>query len=150
MGNNIRHFRELSELTLEDLATDIGLSASYLSRMEREGEDDSRNVNTKHLELIAKKLGVSPAQLIDEVSESATGTPQAGSRTASTSTRDSREPLESLLPEFAQQVLVELAKAGTNAPQEHQVRLIVAAGKVLLARAELARLASIEFPQTHP
>ena len=62
MGNRIREVREARGWTLEDLAHEAGLSASYLSRM----ENSKRNVSLKNLAKCAAALGVAQADLVTE------------------------------------------------------------------------------------
>ena len=68
MPNLIRKLRKAKGLTTEALAAEVGISAAYLSRIER----DKRNLSERMMRKLAGALRVSPSDLIEE-----TG-PQAG------------------------------------------------------------------------
>lgn len=59
VSKNIRHYRKICGISQEELAYRAGLHRTYIGSVER-GE---RNLSLLNLELIAKALGVSPAQL---------------------------------------------------------------------------------------
>lgn len=58
--NRIKELRESKGLTLEDLAGEIGLSTSYVQRL----ENGERNLAVKHFEAFAKALGVTQRELV--------------------------------------------------------------------------------------
>jgi transcriptional regulator with XRE-family HTH domain len=60
--NQITVVRKRAGLKIEELAEKTGLSATYISRMER-GE---RNVSLKNLQKMAEALGVAPSELIEQ------------------------------------------------------------------------------------
>jgi transcriptional regulator with XRE-family HTH domain len=60
LAENIRRFRAAKELSQEALAHDCGLHRTYVGSIER-GE---RNITISSLEVIAKALGVSVADLL--------------------------------------------------------------------------------------
>ncbi len=62
IGDIIKKFREESGVTAKNLAQQIGLSASQMSRL----ESGQRRINSEVLMRIAKALGVAPSQLIDD------------------------------------------------------------------------------------
>lgn len=59
--NRIKELRETREMTLETLADKVGLSPSYVQRL----ENGRRNLSVKHLDGFAQALGVKPRDLID-------------------------------------------------------------------------------------
>lgn len=69
LGNRIRRFRQERGLTLEQLSEKSGLSASYLSTIERGLKKPSIPV----LKRIADALHVSPALLVQDADQSFTG-----------------------------------------------------------------------------
>ena len=67
--NRIKEFRESRGMTLEELAEKVGLSASYVQRL----ENGERNLAVKHFDAFASALGVHGRDLIgDDASESTT------------------------------------------------------------------------------
>lgn len=58
--NRIKELREALEMTLETLADKVGLSPSYVQRL----ENGTRNLSVKHLNGFAAALGVKPRDLI--------------------------------------------------------------------------------------
>lgn len=62
MKNSIRVYRKRCNLTLEELAARIGMTAGHLSRMER-GETA---YTPERLEALARELRCKPADLIDD------------------------------------------------------------------------------------
>ncbi|MAJ28654.1 hypothetical protein CBD41_04405 [bacterium TMED181] len=62
VGEIIKKLREESGVTAKDLASQIGLSASQMSRL----ESGQRRINSEVLTRIAKALGVAPSRLIDD------------------------------------------------------------------------------------
>lgn len=63
--NRIKELREAKKLTLEELAEEVGLSASYVQRL----ENGDRNLAVKHFDAFAKALAVSPRELVDAEGE---------------------------------------------------------------------------------
>lgn len=61
-GRNVRRIRLEKKLTIEGLATDVGLSYSYMGQFQR-GE---RNPTLDVVERIAKALGVKAIELFRE------------------------------------------------------------------------------------
>lgn len=61
-GQNVRRIRLEKKLTIEGLATDVGLSYSYMGQLQR-GE---RNPTLDVVERIAKALGVKAVELFRE------------------------------------------------------------------------------------
>ena len=61
-GRNVRRIRLEKKLTIEGLATDVGLSYSYMGQLHR-GE---RNPTLDVVERIAKALGVKAIELFRE------------------------------------------------------------------------------------
>lgn len=61
-GNNVRRIRMEKGLTIEALATDVGLSYSYVGEMQR----GKRNPTLKIVERVAKALDVSPIELLSD------------------------------------------------------------------------------------
>ncbi|HAF81450.1 MULTISPECIES: helix-turn-helix transcriptional regulator [Brevundimonas] len=61
-GRNVRRIRLEKKLTIEGLATDVGLSYSYMGQLQR-GE---RNPTLDVVERIAKALGVKAIELFRE------------------------------------------------------------------------------------
>lgn len=61
-GNNVRRIRMEKGLTIESLATDVGLSYSYVGEMQR----GKRNPTLKVVERIARALDVTPTELLKE------------------------------------------------------------------------------------
>ena len=61
-GQNVRRIRLEKKLTIEGLATDVGLSYSYMGQLQR-GE---RNPTLDVVERIAKALGVKAIELFRE------------------------------------------------------------------------------------
>lgn len=59
-GSLMKAARKAAELSLESLGEKVGLSAGYLSRMER----GVRNISIKHLRAIASALAVPPSSLV--------------------------------------------------------------------------------------
>ena len=57
----IRDLRLAKELSQEALAFDCGLDRTYISGIER----GRRNVSLRNIEILARKLGVSLAELMD-------------------------------------------------------------------------------------
>ena len=64
--NRIRHWRDVRNLTLEQLAEQAGMSTSYLQRM----ESGSRNVSLKNLAKLSQALGVTPRDLVENSANS--------------------------------------------------------------------------------
>jgi transcriptional regulator with XRE-family HTH domain len=60
LAENVRRLRAAKELSQEELAHDCGLHRTYVGSIER-GE---RNITISSLEVIAKALGVSVADLL--------------------------------------------------------------------------------------
>ncbi len=60
IGQKIRRYREQREMSQEELAWKIGISASYMGQLER-GE---RNLNVDKILKIAKALKVDPSELL--------------------------------------------------------------------------------------
>ncbi|RJQ30066.1 MAG: XRE family transcriptional regulator [Peptococcaceae bacterium] len=63
LGKNIRQFREIKELTQEQLAEKAGLTGAYLGYIER-GE---RNPSLETIDRIAKALQVEPVSLLQQL-----------------------------------------------------------------------------------
>ncbi len=61
LAQNIRHFRELQNLSQEGLGFKAGMSNVYISRIE--SEDFAVSIDT--LDRIAKALGVKPSILLE-------------------------------------------------------------------------------------
>ena len=59
-GDNIRHFRKAKGMTLFEMESLVGITASTISKYER----NKLPITTRVVEKIAKALGVSPATLI--------------------------------------------------------------------------------------
>jgi XRE family transcriptional regulator, regulator of sulfur utilization len=60
VGNNVRQLRTLAALTQEELATRAGITATALSRIER----DEAEPRPSTLRKLATALGVEPRELI--------------------------------------------------------------------------------------
>ncbi|NBW10627.1 MAG: XRE family transcriptional regulator [Caulobacteraceae bacterium] len=60
-GRNVRRLRQRSGLSLEALATDIGVSYSYLGEIER----GQRNPTLRIVDQVALALGTTPAKLLE-------------------------------------------------------------------------------------
>lgn len=60
--NSIQALREERNLTLEQLAERVGLSVSYVSRLEKGG----RNLSVKHIDSLARAFGVPRERLLTE------------------------------------------------------------------------------------
>ena len=58
--NRIKHLREQQKMTLEELAEAVGLSTSYVQRL----ENGDRNLAVKHFAAFAAALKTQPTQLI--------------------------------------------------------------------------------------
>ncbi len=71
MENRIREWREARGRSLEDVAFAAGVSASYLSKMERA----KRNVSLKSLRRIAAALGVRESDLVADVTPKTSAAP---------------------------------------------------------------------------
>ena len=63
--NRIKELREARGMTLETLADLVGLSTSYVQRL----ENGDRNLSVKHFEGFAEALRVQPEDLIKSISE---------------------------------------------------------------------------------
>ncbi len=64
-GSLMKSARKAADLSLESLGEKVGLSAGYLSRMER----GVRNISIKHLRAIASALAVPPSSLVVDSDE---------------------------------------------------------------------------------
>lgn len=64
MKLRITEWRKKRELTVDALASKAGLSKSYLSEL----ANGKKTVNARHLEMLAKALGCSPLDLLDDSS----------------------------------------------------------------------------------
>jgi len=69
LSQNVRRLRVATGLSQEALADRAGLHRTYISSVER-GE---RNVSLENIFVLAKALGVEPAELVSPVTESETG-----------------------------------------------------------------------------
>lgn len=63
--NRIKELRESQGMTLETLADLVGLSTSYVQRL----ENGDRNLAVKHFTAFARALSVAPTDLIDAVGD---------------------------------------------------------------------------------
>jgi transcriptional regulator with XRE-family HTH domain len=63
--NRIKELREAQGMTLETLADLVGLSTSYVQRLENGG----RNLAVKHFNAFAAALNVAPTDLIESVGD---------------------------------------------------------------------------------
>lgn len=61
-SNSIKALREARELTLEQLAERVGLSVSYISRLEK----GARNLSVKNIDRLAAALGVPRERLLTD------------------------------------------------------------------------------------
>lgn len=68
--NSIKALREARKLTLEQLAEQVGLSVSYVSRLEKGG----RNLSVKHIDAFARAFGVPRERILTEGDDNATFT----------------------------------------------------------------------------
>ena len=68
IGANIKHYREQAKLTQVQLAEQVKISISYLSKIEAAGCDKSLSISV--LNQIANVLGVEINEFFKEVSES--------------------------------------------------------------------------------
>lgn len=62
IGGNIRRLRESKGLTQEDLAAELGITASAVSLW----ESDKRSMNIKQADKLAHALGATLNELVDE------------------------------------------------------------------------------------
>lgn len=60
VGDNIRHFRRIRDLTQENLAEETGLSVNFISSVER----GTRNISVNNLITISTALDVNISQLV--------------------------------------------------------------------------------------
>ena len=74
MSNRLREWRDRRGRSLEDVAHAIGISPSYLSRLETGG----RNVSLKRLPALAREYGVRESELIDDTAEASVSSPGNG------------------------------------------------------------------------
>lgn len=65
IGANIKHYRELTKLTQIQLAEQVGISISYLSKIEAAGCDKSLSISV--LNQIANVLCVDISEFFEEV-----------------------------------------------------------------------------------
>lgn len=63
--NRIKELRESQGITLETLADRVGLSTSYVQRLENGG----RNLAVKHFSAFAEALKVAPTDLIESIED---------------------------------------------------------------------------------
>jgi transcriptional regulator with XRE-family HTH domain len=62
IGERIRHYRELVEMTQDQLAERLGVTASAISLI----ESDKRGINLEKLYKICDALGITIADIINE------------------------------------------------------------------------------------